>query len=211
VDTFQVEICGLDGGCLPKDSRVYASVSNLKKYTTEEITSFPSIELDSSIQFFQFDSPHPRRGDICSPTSIAHACNLLKKDRLILPHHVAERVYDTGFNIYGNWMFAVAYGFELLFPVYKVVVQRLHSFEAILSQLKKGCPVCVSVKGELPGTIPYQSGHLMTVIGYQNEHVICLDSGNQRVKVCYPIADFLKVWSARQNLAYVFLKNSVNV
>lgn len=149
---------------------------------------------------------HPRHKDLCSPTATTTALRYLLR-QFVDPVDFADRVRDHGFDIYGNWILNIAEAFHRLrSPCY---VTRLPSFAALHAKLQEGKPVVVSVKGPLPGApLPYQSGHLLCVVGYEGEKVYCIDSAfsdNESTYVSYPLADFLAAWGLRRHLAYVFV------
>lgn len=146
---------------------------------------------------------------ICAGTSTA-ACVSYLKQTSIDPIAFSLGAYDSSFDIFGNWVFNVAKAYELLGPGWRCWVQRLKNFDAVLDQLHQGIPVVVSVKGRLPKChLPYDNGHLITVIGYDSgtQEVICMDPAypkNEDTIVHYPISSFLDVWAARKGLAFLF-------
>lgn len=149
---------------------------------------------------------------VCSPTSVTAVINYLRKENPVHPLESAARVWDEQFDIFGHWVFNVAYAFTQLDNGWRCWVERLTSFDQIMEQLKQDIPVVVSVKGELPGALmPYDSGHLLAVIGYdaESQQVLCMDPAYQEdtnTLVRYPLEDFMRVWGARRGLAYIFKK-----
>jgi len=149
---------------------------------------------------------HPRHRDLCSPTATAAALNYLLGKQQIDPVAFAEQVRDQGCDIYGNWVLNTAECYNQTgIPCH---VARLESFEDLHAELVQGRPVVVSVKGTLPGAPkPYNAGHLICVVGYENGRVHCVDSAfatNEETLVSYDLQDFLAAWGVRRNLAYVF-------
>lgn len=172
---------------------------------------------ESSIQLemkgiSQFALPDQRRDRLCSPTSTTAVIHFLDRTINFSPLHFADRVKDSVFDIYGNWVLNTAQASHELGPSCHCFVAYLSSFDQVLEQLKKGCPVVISVKGTLPGaSIPYRGGHLMVVTGYDlpMQKVYCMDpaySADQLTNVSYPIKDFLVAWRKRKGLAYIFSK-----
>jgi hypothetical protein len=158
----------------------------------------------------QMTVEHPRHKDLCSPTSTTAVIRYLSEDYTIDPISFAQNVWDSGFNIFGNWVFNVANASAYLGSQWECWVERLNGFEHIYQYLSQGTPVVVSVRGPLPGSAqPYATGHLIAVIGYDplNEKVICMDPAfptDIETHVFYDRSDFVEAWSRRGNIAYVF-------
>jgi hypothetical protein len=126
------------------------------------------------------------------------------------PLHFADRVFDSAFDIYGNWILNTAQAAHELGPLWNCFVTRLTYFGQILEQLHRGLPVIVSIQGELPGSVkPYDSGHLLVVRGYRAEtnSVLCMDPAfptDDSTHVEYALEDFVTAWQRRHGLAYIF-------
>jgi len=156
-----------------------------------------------------------RRNRLCSPTSTTAIVRFLKNEENLNPILFAESCWDSSFDIFGNWVFNVAEAFnQIRNPSYSCWVERLDSFQNILESLKEGFPVVISVRGPLPGSAqPYKSGHLLSVIGFDNKtnEAICMDpafDNDKETRVRYKLDDLLKAWSRRKNVAYIF-RNSM--
>lgn len=151
----------------------------------------------------------PKSLRICSPVSTTSAINYLKKTN-VDPLQFANSVWDSAFDIYGNWVLNTAQASHELGPMWKCYVTKLNSFNQIIDLLVQGNPVVVSVRGPLVGSaMPYSAGHLVAIRGYDSEKkvVLCMDpafSENAQTKVSYPLEDFLKAWARRHGVAYVF-------
>src|SRR5262249_48307601 len=120
---------------------------------------------------------HPRNMDLCSPTATSAVVSYLS-GKIISATDFAERVWDKGHDIYGNWIFNVAEASNVLAKGWSIYVMRYDSFNKIYNNLKLGYPTVVSVRGSLPGAIrPYTKGHLIAVIGYDKEQdtILCMD------------------------------------
>ncbi|HEV8052168.1 MAG TPA: C39 family peptidase, partial [Parachlamydiaceae bacterium] len=95
-------------------------------------------------------------------------------------------------------------------------VQHLTGFDDIHARLRANMPVVVSVKGPLSGSaLPYSEGHLLVVKGYNHKEkqVICMDpafADNESTNVSYDLDDFMKAWSKRGCIAYIFEKGDQN-
>lgn len=152
---------------------------------------------------------YPRSHRICSATSLAAVINYLA-GKTIAPSDLAESVYDHHGNIYGNWVLNTAQAYVHLDNRYHCWVQRLPSFESIITSLQQKIPVVVSIKGPLTGgALAYEAGHLMVVCGFDatSKEVICMDPAfptNDATHVPYQLNDFLVAWGRRHNLAYMF-------
>lgn len=157
---------------------------------------------------------HARHADLCSPTSTTAVTQYLANDCTIDPIFFAQQSWDSGFDIFGNWVFNIAQASTHLGNGWSCWVERLNGFNDIYSHLKQGAPVIVSVRGPLPGSaLPYAKGHLLVVTGYDslNQKVICMDPAfptNNETYVSYPLSDFVQAWSRRGNVAYIFTKNN---
>jgi hypothetical protein len=157
---------------------------------------------------------HVRHTDLCSPTSTTAVIRYLSNDYTIDPLFFAQQAWDSGFDIFGNWVFNVAQASTHLGDAWNCWVERLHEFNDIHNYMKQGTPVIVSVRGPLPGSAqPYAKGHLLAVIGYDssNQKVICMDPAfptDNETQIAYNLEDFVRAWSQRGNVAYVFTKNN---
>ncbi len=161
----------------------------------------------------QMTLDHPRHRSLCSPTSVAAVLRYLLK-KPIHPLQIAERVWDRGFDIYGNWVFNVAEGVSCLGPSWNGWVEKLSGFSDLYRKLTSGIPVIVSVRGPLPGSRePYAQGHLLVVTGFDPEkkEVCCMDPAfpsDEATHVRYLLDPFLAAWARRGNVAYLFEKTS---
>ena len=151
-----------------------------------------------------------RRLSLCSPTSTTAVINFLSDTLPLSPLEFASYVVDSAFDIYGNWILNTAQASHLLGKSWECFVARLTSFNQIVDQLGKGYPVVVSIRGPLKGSaLPYESGHLVVVTGYEskNQEVLCMDPAfptDDLTHVKYPLNEFLTAWSRRQGTAYLF-------
>jgi len=156
---------------------------------------------------------HPRHRDLCSPASTTAVIRYLLNHQEIDPLEFAKNVCDSGFDIYGNWVFNISQAAHELGQEWNCWVERLRDFDDIYQRLQNGTPVIVSVRGPLPGSaFPYANGHLIAVIGYEptQQKVICMDPAfpsNDQTHVFYDLSDFIRAWTRRGKVAYVFSKN----
>lgn len=155
---------------------------------------------------------HVRHRDLCSPTSTTAVVRYLSNQSGIDPIRFAQNSWDGGFDIFGNWVFNVAQAAAELGPMWDCWVERLSGFDDIYLRLKQGTPVIVSVRGPLPGSAhTYTNGHLMVVIGYEEQKVICMDPrfpSDAETEVRYDLSEFLQAWNRRGRVAYIFSKRA---
>ena len=189
-----------------------ACLSHLAKYQQPEFANLSPVWLDKMPLQSQMVPAHPRHKDLCSPTSTSSAINFLLREPRIDPVEFAEKARDQGFDIFGNWILNTAEASARLGGAYRVHVERLSGFAALHQLLSKGMPVVVSVKGALPGAPQeYKWGHLICIRGWdpKERRVHCIDSAfptNETTQTSYPLEDFLRAWSLRKNIAYVFTR-----
>lgn len=207
---FQIKIISDDGADL-------SNIHSLHVYTnsdrSKELQKTPSNLTSIYLKvpgLSQMALNHVRHSDLCSPTSTTAVTRYLSNDYTIDPLLFAQNIWDSGFDIYGNWVFNVAQASTHLGQRWNCWVERLHGFNDIYSYLKQGTPVIVSIKGPLPGSaLPHSKGHLLAVIGYDslNQKVICMDPAfptDSETQVSYDLSDFIEAWNRRGNVAYVF-------
>jgi hypothetical protein len=157
---------------------------------------------------------HLRNTDLCSPTSTTAVVRYLSHDQTIDAVDFAQKSWDAGFDIYGNWVFNVAQASTHLGPEWDCWVERLDGFEDLYRSLAEGIPVIISIRGPLEGSAqPYAKGHLIAVIGYDalNQQMICMDPAfpsDEETRVPYNRSDLMKAWSRRGNVAYKFRRKS---
>jgi hypothetical protein len=156
---------------------------------------------------------HVRHKDLCSPSSTTAVVRYLLNDNTIDPLFFARDIWDSGFDIYGNWVFNVAQASVHLGPIWSCWVERLNGFDSIYRSLHEGIPVVVSIRGPLEGSAqPYSKGHLLAIIGYESEQkkVICMDpafASDEETFVSYDFLDFMQAWQRRGKIAYVFSRS----
>jgi hypothetical protein len=213
---FQVKAVAEDGADLKQLDMFFVCLSDLSKHSIsmpEELLSM--VFLPQFPRRSQLKLDHPRACDLCSPTATSTAINYLLGAKKTDPISFAEKIHDSGFDIYGNWILNTAQGYQELGGNFRCQTERLASFATLHSYLMRGLPVIVSIRGPLVGSYrPMTFGHLVCVTGYdaKEEKVRCVDSGfpeDDQTEVFYPLKDFLAAWARRQNLAYVFTPKSL--
>jgi hypothetical protein len=192
------------------------SLSSLHVYTNSDFTlkekpcTLPGMSTLNISGLSQMMLNHTRNQHLCSPTSTTAAIRYLTRDERLDPVFFADHILDEGFNIYGNWVFAVAEASTYLGSSWYAYVDRLNGFEKIVHQIQNEIPVVVSITGPLiGGALPYLKGHLMVVIGYDEAHqqVMCMDPAFQtkeQALTTYPLKDFMQAWNRKGRVAYIF-------
>lgn len=210
---FRIRIEACNGANLAQFYSLYACASSLASFGIEELPpQAESIALPFN-GLSQLCLKFPRSNSLCSPastTSVIHYA-LLSSD--LDPLDFARQVYDSAFDIYGNWSFNVAQAFVQLGREWQCYCARMGSFKMILNRLRQGFPTVVSVKGHFTNSLkPYSSGHLMVVRGYDatSRKVLCMDPAfltNDETLISYPLTEFLQAWANRHNLTYTIVKS----
>ncbi len=207
---FQIKIVSEGGAAVDqlRELHVYCNGDRTQESTLSdsEPISIPVNGLS------QMAIDHIRRKGFCSPTSTAAVVRYLLHTNAIDPISFAEHCWDSGFDIFGNWVFSVAQAAVELGPEWSCWVERARGFDSLYERLQQGTPVVVSIQGPLSGGAqPYQNGHLVVVRGFDpvQQKILCMDPAflsDEETLVSYDLADFLQAWNRRDRLAYVFIK-----
>lgn len=150
---------------------------------------------------------HPRANMLCSPTSLSMVVESLTGND-IEPLDFANKVYDQGLGVFGNWGFNMAHAFEHTDEDLLFYTTRLSSFKDLYEILKQDMPVVVSVRGEIKGARKeYNNGHLLVVVGYdaKRSKVLCYDPAfdtHEEVPQAYDLHDFIVAWERSRRLTY---------
>lgn len=145
---------------------------------------------------------------ICSPTSVGMAMSYFRVD---LPTtEVAQTLYDTQHDVYGNWNRAVQGAFELGVRGH---LTRINDWNEVSDLLNGGNPLVISIRaaeGELAGSpYPETPGHLLVLRGLSPTtgralvHDPAADT-SATVARSYSLDDLETVWLRRSGVAYVF-------
>jgi hypothetical protein len=207
---FRIRIMANEKASLDGFRTLHTSSIDRKIHTVNFIPSknvSVNLKVNGLSQIALSDERHLR---LCSPTSTTAVINFLSGTSDISPIEFANSIVDSAFDIYGNWILNTAQASHVLGNSWHCFVARLTTFNQIVDQLMKGYPVVVSIKGPLRGgALPYESGHLIVVTGYDSEsqEVFCMDpafSTDDLTHVKYSLNDFLTAWNRRQGIAYLF-------
>ncbi len=212
---FEILVVGEDGAFIDHFYTIHVA-SNTLPYTPKNIpiaSRFISLSVKG---ISQIALPDTRNMRMCSPASTTSVIRYLTGENTTLPLSFADHVWDSKNDIYGNWVLNTAQASTCLGKEWDVWVERLEGFQDIILRLSEGTPVVISIRGPLPGSaMPYQSGHLIVVTGYDPEknHVICMDpafSEDTSTHVRYNLQDLMEAWSRRGNIAYIFSKKRIH-
>jgi len=214
---FRIRVTASHGAALSDFYFLHANTTDSKNRSYEAGTTAQAdieLKLPSISQIALF---HPRRYDLCSPTSTTSVVNYLLKGKSTdcNPIQFASQIHDQSFDIFGNWVLNTAEAASLLGKQWHCWVQRLKGFDEIYRQLTKGYPVITSIRGPLKGSAaPYERGHLIAIRGYdaQNCRVLCMDPAfpsDAETNVSYALPDFLEAWTRRGRVAYLFEQSAL--
>lgn len=204
---WRVKIEAIDALNLQQFHLLYAAIPMTHKAQKKMGREYVCLEVPG---ISQINIQDPRHMRLCSPTATTAVVRFLNKHSSLTTLEFADKVWDSHFDIYGHWVFAVAQAYAELGEEWETRVMYLNGFEDIYTFLQEGYPVVVSIKGPLPGSIhPYSQGHLLVVRGFDPEQnkVLCMDPGypeNSQTLVSYSLNDFLSAWQRRKNIAYIF-------
>ncbi|HEV2601842.1 MAG TPA: C39 family peptidase [Candidatus Babeliales bacterium] len=211
-DGFRIKIIAHDGASLGSIKSFAVSLSDYSKFEPEVVPNggirFPSLCLDGVPKKAQLGLDHPRAAHLCSPTSCSMVVGYFMNESIDAVDF-AQKAFDEGLNAYGSWPFNTAHAFEECNGAVWFATARMHSFQGMYKQLRRGMPVVVSVRGWIDGAPKsYDSGHLLVVIGWdaRTQSVICHDPAfvrDEDVVKYYPIQSFLLAWERSRRLVYV--------
>jgi len=217
---YQIKVVSESGADLRRVKALFVNTANWHIFKTQRPKNpLKSVKIDNIHKESQWWLKHPRKKDLCSPTSLSmvtHYFTHALRKRLLptetFKKHtisLAENAHDPSLDIYGNWLFNVAEAFDATRGNSLYRVERLNNFEELHSYLLKKIPIAVSVRGWLYGCAwAYKNGHFVVVIGWEQKRkrVICLDPAfgqGQHIVRHYPINDFVRAWGKSRNLSYV--------
>lgn len=211
-NAFRVKVVGAKGALLRNMKGLVVTTANMYQFKPEELrderlNALSSVYVKQVPQISQIALNHPESNRICSPVS----CTMLTQYLTGLPidpESFAKWSYDKGLKIYGSWPFNMAHAFEWSKGGNWFYNTRLNSFTQLYGQLKRGLPVVVSVRGQLPNAQKsFPNGHLLVVVGWdaQSKEVLCHDpsaSEHTHVLQRYSINEFIQAWERSRRLTY---------
>lgn len=157
----------------------------------------------------QMELNHPDRRRICSPVSLCMALNALGIP--VSLREVMQGVFDHKADIYGNWLFNMAYAATLGTEAY---VRRFGSLEELKEFITLDSLVIASVaygKEELTGApLETTPGHLVLIRGWGEGKVCVADPAAERKETVlrsYEAREFAKIWlHHKKGAAYIVRK-----
>jgi len=213
---FRVRVTSSGGAKLENLKALFACLSNLNQFQINQPDKDLShVVIQGVPRQSQMVIDHPRRKDLCSPTSTSVVVNYFMRSLYGQTSNMhdyvidfADKVHDQGPNIYGNWLFNVAQAYNSSRGDVFYRVERLNSFNDLYSYLAREIPIVVSVRRLRGGATPYRNGHILVVVGYNpvNKTVLCIDPAFRNAKSClkaYGLWDFLYAWGRSRNLSYI--------
>jgi hypothetical protein len=129
-------------------------------------------------------------------------------DRPTLEH--AYAIYDSEYDLFGNWARAVQRAGELGLDGW---LQRFRHWDQIKAQIAQGHPVIASIafkRGEFPSAvIPRTNGHLIVIRGFTESGDVIVNDPASREKgngVIYKADELANAWFGHGGVGYVIRK-----
>lgn len=215
---FRVKAVAHEGATLDNLHAIFACCSYHQHFkAAPTIINYPSYRIKGIPSISQMKLNHERHQDLCAPTSLSMVTShfnqkflseMITSKRKIYNYAInfADKVHDHGIDIFGNWQFNAAQAYEACKGQVFFRVERLNSFDDLYSVLRRDIPVIVSVRRLKGGATPYTHGHILVVIGWNQEKksIICLDPAfKKRIMREYPIHHFSQAWALSKNLSFI--------
>jgi hypothetical protein len=211
---FRVRIVAEDGASLKNFAALHVCSSVVANIHPKPfLDTVPSIALNVQ-GLSQQALPDPRHEVLCSPTSTTALIRFLQKSNALDPISFAEAVWDSEYNLFGNWTMNVAQAYAELKQGYYAYLAHLSGFADIYASLKEGIPVVISIRSPLPGSSgTYANGHLILVKGFDNDtrEVLCMDPAfntDGETDARYKLDDLMQAWERRKCTAYVVTRTA---
>ncbi len=180
------------------------------EYDGKQASRLPAGSFEKEVTpLSQMELLHPDRRRICSPVSLCMALNAL--DIAIQPEEVLRGVFDPSANIYGNWLFNMAYAGSLGVQAYVRRFAELNELKDFVSPDSLAVASIAYEKGELAGAaIEHTPGHLVLVRGWKDGKVLVADpaaSARNTVLRSYDAREFANAWlNHKRGAAYIVRK-----
>jgi hypothetical protein len=149
--------------------------------------------------------PLPLRGKICSPTSVSMVLQHWGIDRPTVANAMA--IYDSNYEMFGNWNRAVQYAGQFGLDAY---LTRYRSWEQVKGEIARGQPVIASIRfkrGTFPSNVNNSSeGHLLVIRGMTPDGDLIvndpasLQRGNGAI---YKASEFAQAWFDNGGVGYI--------
>ena len=146
---------------------------------------------------------------LCSPTSMCMALNTLGVT--CKPLEVAQAVYDTRAQIYGNWTFNTAYANARGLDACVTQFKRLSQLDEYVTPDSLVLATIGYGPGELTdAAIAQTAGHLVVICGWEQELIRVADPAAEQASEVlrfYHADEFARVWlSNKSGMAYLVRK-----
>lgn len=212
---YNIRVRALKGAPIEDLHTFLVTTSDFGKMTSDvsntELKGLPLKIIDGVPRYTQMIPNYPDARKICSPTSLSMLLGHTLKRRF-QPYRVAKLVWDDGLKVWGSWQMNTAAAYPLIQQTHHIYATRLSSAIELYANLVQNRPVCVSIRGPLPGAAPIytQRGHIIVVVGMdpQNNRIIVNDPAFESLKEVqhtYRLTDFLRAWELSHRLAYILV------
>lgn len=155
--------------------------------------------------FTQADAPDALRPRICSPTSVTMVMQYLGNEQGMVDNALA--IYDTDYEIFGNWGRAVAYAGQHGYDAY---LDRIRTWDQVKAYIAKGQPIIASIRfesGTFPSNVMDQTaGHLVVIRGLTEDgDAVMNDSASKRhgEGIVYRSGELARAWIRHGGVAYI--------
>jgi hypothetical protein len=149
--------------------------------------------------------PVPLRGKICSPTSVSMVLQHWGIDRPTIANAMA--IYDSNYEMFGNWNRAVQYAGQFGLDAY---LTRYRNWEQVKGEIARGQPVIASIRfkrGTFPSNVNNASdGHLLVIRGMTPRGDLIVNdpaSVKRGDGVIYKASEFAGAWFDNGGVGYI--------
>jgi hypothetical protein len=156
----------------------------------------------------QGNAAKPLRPEICSPTSVSMVMQYLGYDRPTEENALA--IYDTEYDMFGNWGRAVAWAGENGFDAW---LTRFRTWDQVKAVIAQGQPIIASIrfkKGECPSfVIDHTAGHLIVIRGVTRDGDLIVNDPASKTRgngAVYKADEMAKAWIAHGGVGYIIRK-----
>jgi hypothetical protein len=155
-----------------------------------------------------FKNPKALWGMICSPTSISMVLSFYGIDKTTVENAMA--IYDSQYDMFGNWGRAVSRAGELGLDAQ---LERFRNWDQVHARIAQGTPVIASIRfkrGEVKGFLyEFTLGHLIVIRGFKSNGDVIVNDPARRDKgngVIYKPEELAKAWFNNGGVGYVITK-----
>lgn len=156
----------------------------------------------------EIKNPKPLWKLICSPTSTSMVLQYYGIDLPTLEN--ATAIYDSHYDLFGNWGRAIARAGELGLDAY---LTRFRNWDQVHAMIARGVPVIASIrfrKGEVKGFLyEFTKGHLLVIRGFKPNGDVIVNDPARKEKgngVIYSADQMAKAWFNHGGVGYVIEK-----